>query len=131
MSKNEQIEKYSNDLFKGIVQIVEQAKEKVALVLNTETTLLYWNIGYYINENLRINNRLEYGAKILATLSQQLSKHLGKGYSYSALTRMCKVVFLKNKMAISNILFLELEVLKEEAIALAKTISENFNELAV
>lgn len=91
MSENTQIAKFSNELFTEIVQLIEQAKQKVALVLNTETTLLYWNIGCYINENLKVNNRLEYGAKILATLSQELTTHYGKGYSYSALTRMCKV----------------------------------------
>lgn len=91
MSKNEQIDKYSNDLFTGIVQLIEQAKQKVAVILNSETTLLYWNIGHYINENLKVNNRLEYGGKIVATLSQQLSIQFGKGYSYSAITRMCKV----------------------------------------
>jgi predicted nuclease of restriction endonuclease-like (RecB) superfamily len=91
MNENKEIAKFCNELFTGIVQLIEQAKQKVAVVLNTETTLLYWNIGHYINQNLKVNNRLEYGAKILATLSQQLTMHYGKGYSYSALTRMCKV----------------------------------------
>lgn len=91
MSKNEQIVRFSDELLPGIVHLIEQAKQKVAIFLNAETTLLYWNIGQYINENLKESNRLEYGAKILATLSQQLTEHYGKGYSYSALTRMCKV----------------------------------------
>jgi hypothetical protein len=82
MSENTQIAKFSNELFTGIVQIIEQAKQKVAVVLNAETTLIYWNIGYYINEDLKVNNRLEYGAKIIATLSQQLTMHYGKGYIY-------------------------------------------------
>ena len=73
MSENTKIAKFSNELFTGIVQLIEQSKQKVALVINEETTLLYWNIGYYINENLKVNNRLEYGAKILAKLSQQLT----------------------------------------------------------
>ena len=73
MSENDKIDKFSNDLFTGIVHLIEQVKQKVAVVLNTETTVLYWNIGYYINENLKVNNRLEYVGKIIATLSQQLS----------------------------------------------------------
>ena len=91
MSKDDPIARFSDDLFVGIVKIIEQARHKASVFLNTETTILYWNIGHYINENLKINNRLEYGGKILATLSQQLTAHFGKGYSYSALTRMCKV----------------------------------------
>ncbi|NOU45737.1 MAG: hypothetical protein HOO86_01600 [Bacteroidales bacterium] len=53
--------------------------------------MLYWNIGTYINHELKQEIRLEYGAKILATLSQQLTQKHGKGFSYSALTRMSKV----------------------------------------
>jgi predicted nuclease of restriction endonuclease-like (RecB) superfamily len=41
--------------------------------LNSETTVLYWSIGKFINENLKTQNRTSYGNKIVATLSQQLS----------------------------------------------------------
>jgi predicted nuclease of restriction endonuclease-like (RecB) superfamily len=103
MSENTHLAQFSNDLFAGIAQLIEQATQKVALVLNAETTLLYWNIGHCINENLKINNRLEYGAKILATLSQQLITHYGKGYSYSALPRMCKVANCIDKTTIATL----------------------------
>ncbi len=103
MSKKDLITKFSDDLFVGILQIIEQAKHKSAVFLNTETTLLYWNTGCYINENLKENNRLEYGAKILATLSQQITAHYGKGYSYSALTRMCNVAYCIDQTNIATL----------------------------
>lgn len=86
-----EIQLFSDELFFGISQIIEKTRNNVAIFLNCETTLMYWNIGYYTNTNLKVNNRSQYGAKILATLSQQLTSKFGKGYSYSALTRMCKV----------------------------------------
>ena len=50
-----------------------------------------------------LNNSLkkEYGEEIVATVSQQLQKEYGKGYSYSALTRMMKLakLFDKNEIA--------------------------------
>jgi len=73
MSSKELIVGFCNELFPGIVQLIERSRQKAALFLNVESTLLYWSIGQYINENLKEKNRLEYGAKILATLSQQLS----------------------------------------------------------
>lgn len=91
MSKNTIIANFTDEMLPGIVLLIDKAKQKAAVFLNAETTLLYWTIGDFINENLKENNRIEYGAKILATLSQQLTAHYGKGYSYSALTRMCKV----------------------------------------
>lgn len=91
MEKEELILLTSKVLFAGVEQLIFSARKKVAISLNKETTILYFNIGYYINTNLKENNQLPYGAKILATLSQELTKSFGKGYSYSALTRMCKV----------------------------------------
>ncbi len=81
----------SNNLFAGINGLIEIAQKRVAIFLNAETTSLYWSIGKYINTELKKYNKLKYAAKILATLSQQLTKKHGKGYSYSALTRMSKV----------------------------------------
>lgn len=85
------ITKTSNLLFENIVALVEKTRHKVALFLNTETTLLYWSIGFFIQTELKQKGEVTYGKQILVTLSQQLTERLGKGFSYSALTRMVKV----------------------------------------
>ncbi|MEA5461620.1 DUF1016 N-terminal domain-containing protein [Arcicella sp. LKC2W] len=79
MENKELILRTSNELFAGVEQLIFSARKKVAISLNKETTLLYFNIGYYINTNLKENNQLPYGAKILATLSQLLTNSFGKG----------------------------------------------------
>ncbi|MEZ4773566.1 MAG: PDDEXK nuclease domain-containing protein [Bacteroidia bacterium] len=74
MSKIENIILNKSDLlFKGIDTLIEHARSKVAIYVNQESTLLYWSIGQFINTELKTEERLEYGAKIVATLSQQLS----------------------------------------------------------
>jgi len=83
-----EIQKHTESIFKGVQSIIENARNKVAVFVNTETTLLYWQIGNYINQQLVNENRAEYGAKIIATLSQQLTMQYGKGYTYTALTRI-------------------------------------------
>ena len=70
---NKQITVYAKEIFPEVASIIDTTRRKVAVYLNAETTLLYWNIGTLINKNITLNNRSEYGAKILATLSQQLS----------------------------------------------------------
>jgi predicted nuclease of restriction endonuclease-like (RecB) superfamily len=91
----------SNKLFEGIDVLIRNARNKVSVYLNSESTLLYWSIGAYINDELKQEIRLEYGARILATLSQQLAQKHGRGFSYSALTRMSKVanIFAKEIIA--------------------------------
>jgi hypothetical protein len=90
-------------IFLGITHIIDNTKFKVAVFLNAETTLMYWTIGNYINTNIKENQRTEYGSNIIATLSQQLTNRYGKGYSYSALTRMCKIADIVSKDNIATL----------------------------
>jgi predicted nuclease of restriction endonuclease-like (RecB) superfamily len=77
-------------LFEQIQNLIEQTKQNVAVAINSSMTIMYWQIGKTINDDILNNQRAEYGKEIVATLSQQLSGQYGKGYSYSALTRMMK-----------------------------------------
>lgn len=81
----------SHQLFEKIVALVEQSRSKAAVFLNAETTWLYWSIGHFISTELKQKGQISYGKQILVTLSQQLTEHLGKGFTYSSLTRMIKV----------------------------------------
>ena len=85
------IAKSSNRLLFGIEKLIEQASRNVAVYLNTTISRLYWAIGSYIVTEMQYAPYSEYGQEILATLSQRLTEKFGKGYSYSALTRMIKV----------------------------------------
>jgi len=84
----------NNSLFEQIKNLIEQTKNNVAVAVNSSMTMMYWHIGKLINDEILQNKRAEYGKEIVATVSQQLIKQYGKGYSYSALTRMMK--FAKN-----------------------------------
>lgn len=80
-----------NHLVEEISALVLATRNKVAVYLNAETTILYWSVGNYISVELKQKNQIAYGKQILVTLSQELTQNLGKGFSYSALTRMIKV----------------------------------------
>jgi len=84
----------NNRLFEQIKDLIEQTKNNVAVAVNSSMTMMYWHIGKLINNEILQNKRAEYGKEIVATVSQQLITQYGKGYSYSALTRMMK--FAKN-----------------------------------
>ncbi|MEO6228901.1 MAG: PDDEXK nuclease domain-containing protein [Ferruginibacter sp.] len=68
-------------LFLEIKQLVEQSRNNVAVTVNAEITLLYWNIGKRINEDILKNGRAEYGKGIVASLSKQLGNEYGTGWS--------------------------------------------------
>lgn len=72
-------------------QIINQARNRVAVNVNAELTLMYWHIGERINREVLGNERAEYGKQIVATLSQQLQMEFGdKGFEKSSITRMMK-----------------------------------------
>ena len=68
--------------------LINEARNKVALIVNTEITLLYWHIGKRINEEVLGNQRAEYGKQIVSTVSTQLTKEYGKGLELRNLRRM-------------------------------------------
>ena len=65
------IQLHSQQIVDGILHLIETARKRVAVYVNAETTLLFFEIGRYINQELLIDTRAQYGAKILATVSQE------------------------------------------------------------
>lgn len=72
-------------LFGSIKQLIEQGKRNVAVSVNAELTMLYWNVGNAIHKEILGEHRAEYGKQVIATLSAQLEKEYGKGWSIEQL----------------------------------------------
>ena len=80
----------SDALLHEIRALIEDARRQVAHAANAGLSIAYWRIGKrLLTENLT-DGRGEYGQQILASLAQQLERDYGKGFSYSALTRMAR-----------------------------------------
>jgi predicted nuclease of restriction endonuclease-like (RecB) superfamily len=78
------------DLLGDIRKLIEETRAAVATTVNVGMTALYWRIGKRINEEVLKGERADYGKEILATLSQELARDYGRGFSYSSLTRMVR-----------------------------------------
>ncbi len=77
-----------NDLFNELSQLVEQSQQQVAVQNNSVLTLLFWQIGFRINETILQNKRAEYGKQIVVTLSRQLTQKYGRNFEEKNLRRM-------------------------------------------
>ena len=75
-------------LLADVQSMIEQTRAGVAQTVNAGMTSLYWRVGKRIQGEILQGQRADYGKEIVATLSQQLTAEFGRGYSYSALTRM-------------------------------------------
>jgi len=72
-------------LFSDISGLIQQSRQSVAVAVNAELTLLYWNIGRRINQDILLDRRAEYGNRVVETLSAQLTASFGKGWSEKVL----------------------------------------------
>ena len=79
-----------DDLYNRITELIENARRNVAVKVNSEMTLLYWNIGKDITDNVLKNKKAEYGNSVIKKLSQNLTLKYGRGYSRANLFRMIK-----------------------------------------
>jgi len=79
-----------NHLFQTIKQLIEDTKKRVSVSVNSSLTLMYWHIGKQIDQEILKSKRAEYGKEIIVTLSKQLSKEYGRGYSKRNLLNMVK-----------------------------------------
>lgn len=72
--------KQNQPLFNDIKTLIEESKQQVAITVNATMSMLYWNIGHKINEEILGTKRAEYGKQIVATLSRQLIAEYGEGW---------------------------------------------------
>ena len=79
MSK--ELEQYHHEkLFKELSALIEQGKQKIAFAANSALTLLFWQIGNRINDEILLNKRADYGRQILPTLSEKLMARYGRSF---------------------------------------------------
>jgi predicted nuclease of restriction endonuclease-like (RecB) superfamily len=88
-------------LFASIKELIEQSRQQVAITVNATMSMLYWQIGNRINQEIDGQNRSgTYGKQIVATLWRQLEAEYGTLFSEKNLRRMMQFaqIFPDEKM---------------------------------
>jgi predicted nuclease of restriction endonuclease-like (RecB) superfamily len=75
-------------LFERVSTIIENRKYRAAASVNYEATMMFWDIGQFINSVVLGKKRAEYGKKILTELSSKLVATYGKSFSERNIYRM-------------------------------------------
>lgn len=72
----------TNDALVGdIRQLIEAARQRASSAINAELTLLYWQVGRRIGQEVLGGERAEYGRQVISSLSRQLTAEYGAGWS--------------------------------------------------
>ena len=77
-------------LIADIRRMIEETRSAVAVTVNVGLTALNWRIGRRIAQEILKGKRAEYGETIVSTLSRQLTKDYGNGFSAKNLRHMIK-----------------------------------------
>lgn len=78
-----------------IRELLINARQRVAVQVNTELLSTYWNVDRIIVEHEQENReRADYGKQTLKQLSKELTQEFGKGFSRSNLQNMRTFILL-------------------------------------
>lgn len=80
----------SKALLKDLRELIAAVRQDVARQVNSALVLLYWRVGNRIRQDILREKRAEYGEQIVATLSQQLMKEFGPGFTARNLANMVR-----------------------------------------
>jgi hypothetical protein len=76
------------NLLTEVREMILQAREGVARTVDSGMTVLYWNVGRRIRQDILKEKRAEYGAGIVSALGRQLEIEFGSGFGEKNLRRM-------------------------------------------
>lgn len=80
---------HTDSMMNEIRELLLNARQRVAVQVNTELLSTYWNVGKIIVEHEQESkDRADYGKQTLKQLSKELTKEFGKGFSVSNLYNM-------------------------------------------
>ncbi len=77
-----------HDLVAELRQLIESARQRAAVAVNAELSLLYWQVGQRIHRDILGSQRAGYGEAIVPALAQQLTAAYGRGWGVRHL-RLC------------------------------------------
>ncbi len=98
MSKNKPQEQKApitvqvSELLSELRVLIDSSRQQVAQTVNASLTLLYWQIGKRVQEEVLKGERAEYGKEIVALVGQQLSQDYGRGFSEKSVRHMLRFV---------------------------------------
>lgn len=75
----------------AVKALIAASKQKLAITVNASITLLYWQVGKRIHQEILEHKRAQYGKQIIAILAQQLTLSYGKGWSEKNLRHCLRI----------------------------------------
>jgi predicted nuclease of restriction endonuclease-like (RecB) superfamily len=79
-------------LFGDVAGLIDSARQRVAVTVNSELVMLYWSIGKRVREEVLGGERAAYGQQVVRRLAERLTERYGRGWSRQNIERMVRFV---------------------------------------
>ena len=90
----------SSDLLGDLIAIINQGRQKSISQVNSTLTLVFWQVGKRVNEDILKNQRADYGKEIVISIAAELSQQFGKSFQAKNLRRMMQFSTVFSQKAI-------------------------------
>jgi predicted nuclease of restriction endonuclease-like (RecB) superfamily len=77
-------------IFERVAAIIESRKYRAGVFANSEITIMYWEVGHYVNSVVLDGGRAAYGKQIVTELASKLMIKYGKTFDVHNLRRMMR-----------------------------------------
>jgi len=81
------------EIFERVAGIIETRKYRAGIYANCEITLMYWEVGHYVNSVVLDGGRAAYGKRIVTELASKLMVKYGKTFDVHNLRRMMRFAY--------------------------------------
>lgn len=81
-------------LHQELAELIGSSRQRVAVLVNAELTMLYWTIGQKLHREILGGDRAKYGARVIDQIGQRLVAQFGRGFEPQNLRRMVKFATL-------------------------------------
>ncbi len=71
---------HDTTLVAEVLQLIDGARQRAAVAVNAELTLLYWQVGKRIQDEILRGERAAYGQQVVSILSARLTAEYGRGW---------------------------------------------------
>lgn len=82
-----------NRLFDDVCNIIDETRYRVAVYVNSEASMMNWNVGKRIKEDILNSQRAEYGEQVLKHLSKKLMLRYGNGWGFQKLQHCVRAAY--------------------------------------
>lgn len=81
-------------LYDDVCDIIDQVRYRVAVYVNSEASMMNWNVGKRIKEDVLLNKRAEYGQQVIKRLSKKLMLRYGAGWGFQKLQHCVRSAYI-------------------------------------